>query len=245
MGSTTTLEAVRAYKCTDCGDIAAEASEEVLYDCGNDGPFIRSNSADGDSNRCPECNKFGAKVADEACGSCQAAGVEEIDAYHCTGCGAYFEEPDDDECPDCKRRETDRQETERLSKLPVDQRGGQKTFATREDAVEAFTKFLASVKSEHVTLSPSRDYGHDGDTKGGVQWRELPRPLVGFHFQAAVTLLDRYVRQPESDDDVFGGVQVNYSDQFYLDVKAAAVEHLKGSIHWNNSRSAGWVYIEE
>ena len=184
-------------------------------------------------------------MADEACDSCQAAGVEEIDAYHCTECNDYFGEPDDGECPDCKRRETDRQETERLSKLPVDQRGGQKTFATREDAVEAFTKFLASVASEHVTLSPSRDYGHDGDTKGGVQWRELPKPLVEFHFQAVVVLLDRYVRQPESDDDVFGGVQVNYSDQFYLDVDAAAVEHLKGSTRWNNTRSAGWVYIEE
>ena len=240
-----TLEAAKAYKCTDCGEIAAESSEEVLYECGNCGPFIRSNSADGDSNRCPQCNKFGAKLADEACESCEAAGGEEIDAYHCTECNSYFEEPDGGECPDCKRRETDRQETERLSKLPVDHRGGQKTFSTREDAVAAFTKFLASVKSEHVTLSPTPDYGHDVDTEGGVQWRELPKPLVGFHFRTVVTLLDKYVRQQESDDDPFGAVQVNYSDQLYLDVEAAALEHLKGSIQWNNAHSTGWVYIKE
>ena len=244
MGSTTTPEAVRAYKCTDCGDIAAESSEEVLYECGNCGPFIRSNSADGDSNRCPQCNKFGAKLADEACESCEAAGVEKTDAYHCTECNRYFEEPDDGECPDCKRRETDRQETERLSKLPVDQRGGQKTFATREDAVAAFTQFLAAVKSDHVSLVASADVTFAGkEQHNGIEWKELPKPLVFFSFDVEVTVPDKYIKQPNAERD--NRIMATFTEDLYRDVDKAALEYLHGAIRWSNYRFSGFVLIEK
>ncbi|MGR3295848.1 MAG: hypothetical protein ACUZ8A_06440 [Candidatus Bathyanammoxibius sp.] len=244
MDSSMTLEAVHAYKCTDCGDIAAESSEEVLYECGNCGPFTRSNSDDGDSNRCPQCHKFGAKVADEACESCQAAGVEEIDAYHCTECNSYFEEPDDGECPDCKRREASRQETERLSKLPPDQRGGQKTFATREDAEAAFARFLASVKSDHVSLVASPDISFaDKEQRNGIEWKELPKPLVFFSFDVEVTVSDKYIKLRNTERD--NRIMVVFTDGLYRDVDEAAREHLHGEIHWSNYRFSGFVLIEE
>jgi len=57
--------------CEGCAE-AVEASDlEPKYECGSCGSeYSRSMSADGDSHRCPDCNKFGSKVSEEACPNC-------------------------------------------------------------------------------------------------------------------------------------------------------------------------------
>src|SRR5579862_1375905 len=59
------LVADHHYFCTACNSFVGRdnAREEDQYECGECGdPFTREESADGDSNRCPNCNKFGAKA---------------------------------------------------------------------------------------------------------------------------------------------------------------------------------------
>jgi putative DNA primase/helicase len=60
------------FVCDNCEDDFDDDSEaESLYECAECGSrFTRSNSADGDSHRCPDCNKFGHKVSDAGCPSC-------------------------------------------------------------------------------------------------------------------------------------------------------------------------------
>lgn len=70
---------VQAWLCDDCGAVEDEFNASPLYECGNCGTiFNRENSADGDSARCPDCNKFSAKIADECCVSCEVGKVEEV-----------------------------------------------------------------------------------------------------------------------------------------------------------------------
>lgn len=64
-----------AFICEDCGALVpVEDAEGVgpLYECGDCGTrYTRGTSADGESHRCPDCNKFGAKVADVGCPDCE------------------------------------------------------------------------------------------------------------------------------------------------------------------------------
>jgi transposase-like protein len=61
--------------CSSCDAIVVEdeVSEVPRYECGDCGDtFSREDSSDGDSNRCPNCNKFAAKCEDTAyCGECE------------------------------------------------------------------------------------------------------------------------------------------------------------------------------
>ncbi|HWW00477.1 MAG TPA: hypothetical protein VNZ64_12330 [Candidatus Acidoferrum sp.] len=60
------------YKCEECGEDFDESRlAGPLYECGDCGVrFTQDTSADGNGHRCPECNKFGAKVADLGCPEC-------------------------------------------------------------------------------------------------------------------------------------------------------------------------------
>ena len=74
-----------AWRCEGCEaeftDEDADQGQGPLYECGECGTqFTRDNSADGDSNRCPDCNKFGAKMADLACPECGEGELEPIEA---------------------------------------------------------------------------------------------------------------------------------------------------------------------
>src|SRR5579862_7857353 len=75
------LDAVaRHFFCTECNSFVGQddAQEEDQYECGNcsGDPFTRGESADGDSNRCPDCNKFGARTDPRlVCPQC-ATGLE-------------------------------------------------------------------------------------------------------------------------------------------------------------------------
>jgi rRNA maturation endonuclease Nob1 len=70
-----------AYWCTACDEEIDDP--EPGYECASCGEqFVRSNSSDGESNRCPTCNKFGAKIADVVCPSC----FEQVDEQEMASC---------------------------------------------------------------------------------------------------------------------------------------------------------------
>jgi len=58
--------------CDSCGETFNDGSDaEPIYECADCGErFTSENSADGEGNRCPSCNKFGCKVTDVGCPSC-------------------------------------------------------------------------------------------------------------------------------------------------------------------------------
>jgi len=85
------IETIQAYKCVECLEISEKAGER-LYECRDCGTlFTRANSADGMSHRCPDCNRFSSKVADQSCLDCQEGEVEKITAYKCPVCAALHE----------------------------------------------------------------------------------------------------------------------------------------------------------
>jgi DNA-directed RNA polymerase subunit RPC12/RpoP len=80
------LDVESGFGCTSC-DWAAEddADCEPKYECGSCGTeFLRSESSDGDSNRCPDCNKFGSKLY-LACPECEDE-TQTMDIVHCPIC---------------------------------------------------------------------------------------------------------------------------------------------------------------
>jgi DNA-directed RNA polymerase subunit RPC12/RpoP len=69
-----------AWRCAACEaeftDGDADAGQGTLLECGECGTRF-TYQAEG-SNRCPDCNRFAAKVADLACPECEAGGLEEV-----------------------------------------------------------------------------------------------------------------------------------------------------------------------
>lgn len=51
-------------------------NDNPIYECEDDGRFTREESADSVSNRCPDCRKWGRKVADGTCPKCGEGAVE-------------------------------------------------------------------------------------------------------------------------------------------------------------------------
>ncbi len=89
------VERVTAYRCVECGAISEDYVEK-LYECPNCGTlFTRDNSADGMSHRCPDCGKFGSKIADTACAECEQGEAEEIEAFRHDACEELHETPDE------------------------------------------------------------------------------------------------------------------------------------------------------
>ncbi len=86
------VERVEAGECESCGLSMWEEAGPALYECGSCGEvFNRDNSADGDSARCPQCNKFAAKIADESCPQCEEAElVGPTDAWGCPTCNDLY-----------------------------------------------------------------------------------------------------------------------------------------------------------
>jgi DNA-directed RNA polymerase subunit RPC12/RpoP len=76
---------VDAYRCLDCEAVRDETGGS-LYECGNCGTvFTMESSADGGSNRCPQCGKFGAKLADDGCAECETGECEPVRAVEVDG----------------------------------------------------------------------------------------------------------------------------------------------------------------
>jgi len=62
------METVTKFKCTSCEQFFDEEELVTMYQCNNCGTvFSKDNSADGVSHRCPDCNKFAAKLHDHGC----------------------------------------------------------------------------------------------------------------------------------------------------------------------------------
>jgi DNA-directed RNA polymerase subunit RPC12/RpoP len=61
---------VEMYRCEECNNLYDEEQAlegGPLYECGECGmTFSRANSAN-DNHQCPDCHKFGSKVADVSC----------------------------------------------------------------------------------------------------------------------------------------------------------------------------------
>lgn len=59
-------------KCPSCEAVFEESELQNTYNCTACGTeFTRGDSADGDSNRCPDCNKFAALSDNKACPECE------------------------------------------------------------------------------------------------------------------------------------------------------------------------------
>ncbi len=79
-------EIITAYRCLECEQVSVEAADSALYECSRCGEvFTRETSADGESNRCAQCNIFGGKLADLGCAECNAGEVEEVQAVEIDG----------------------------------------------------------------------------------------------------------------------------------------------------------------
>ena len=67
------------WRCPGCGEVLTDDDLEPLYECQDCGTtFGRSDSADGDSHRCPDCNKFAARYGETHDGCGCGEQVEEL-----------------------------------------------------------------------------------------------------------------------------------------------------------------------
>lgn len=67
-------------RCPECGWVGhgVDVETDKLYECESCGAkFSESNSSDGGSSRCPQCNKFSHKLADYCCPECYEGELEE------------------------------------------------------------------------------------------------------------------------------------------------------------------------
>lgn len=86
VGDTNVIDVFDAWSCGDCNTICEE-SAGPLYQCGNcQIEFNRDSSSDGSSHRCPDCNKFSARIADNSCPDCSVCEVYSIKAIECPKC---------------------------------------------------------------------------------------------------------------------------------------------------------------
>ncbi len=84
------------YICEACGVIAEEADSEPLYECSACGAILsRPDSADGASNRCPDCNRWGRRISDLTCSACGEGPVREAEGRWCDDCREHHTLDDD------------------------------------------------------------------------------------------------------------------------------------------------------
>lgn len=71
--------------CESCTAVCMpEDAGPAVYECGGCGAFNRDQSADGDSSRCPSCNKFAGKLHDRSCPECEIGELEEGERWTIT-----------------------------------------------------------------------------------------------------------------------------------------------------------------
>lgn len=79
----TISEAQTAWLCPGCDEVIEEPV--TLYECGECGTiFSRENSADGNSHKCPDCQKFAGKLTTHGCSDCDEE-CEEVKAIEVDG----------------------------------------------------------------------------------------------------------------------------------------------------------------
>jgi hypothetical protein len=93
---TATLEPMTFWVCDGCEEITADGDQDAvgpLYECADCGTrFARENSADGESHRCPDCNKFGRKISEYCCPDCGEDELKPVSGFSCGECDAVFDE---------------------------------------------------------------------------------------------------------------------------------------------------------
>ncbi len=98
----TTQELITAYLCQSC-DTITDTPDETLYECNNCGLRFKRGDDDGATQRCPECNRFAAKVADQSCPNCDDGELEEVSAFSCPTCDSLHQKDE----PTCRTTEYD------------------------------------------------------------------------------------------------------------------------------------------
>lgn len=95
-----------AKRCAECGTLCDDDTDGgPLYECGECGHRFNREAAGG--NRCPECSRFGSRIADESCPECEAGELESSEAHQCTHCNTILDEADfpDHDCREEVARE--------------------------------------------------------------------------------------------------------------------------------------------
>ena len=73
-------EAGARFECNSCGETFDDDSEAVaLYECGDCGTTFTRETSANDNHQCPDCNKFGSKISDMGCSSCNEGELETLE----------------------------------------------------------------------------------------------------------------------------------------------------------------------
>lgn len=71
------------YWCDSC-EKGSEEAGPALYECGGCGNVFNADAGGGpNGNRCEQCNKFAAKLANESCPECGENEVETVEGFQC------------------------------------------------------------------------------------------------------------------------------------------------------------------
>lgn len=82
------------FKCESCEEhVDAADVESPLYECGNCATVFTRETSANSNHQCPECNKFGSKIAENGCPECNEGELVEFDGWTCPLCGTFFEGP--------------------------------------------------------------------------------------------------------------------------------------------------------
>lgn len=84
----------KKFYCEDCEEYFDAFDAEPMYECQECSEvFTRSGSKDGMGHSCPECGRWGSKLYDHVCTTCEAeAELEEVLVYICQACGEQWHE---------------------------------------------------------------------------------------------------------------------------------------------------------
>lgn len=85
------LETEERYYCEECEQGFDKPETDTKYECVCGNSFTRSDA--DDSNRCPDCNKFGAKTEEAACIEC-SGDLEFGECGKCIKCEEWIALPD-------------------------------------------------------------------------------------------------------------------------------------------------------
>ena len=145
----------RIFRCLQCDQVSQDTLPRDLYSCGTCGvTFVRSDSADGVSTRCPECRHFAKRIDDKTCPHCRGGELAEIIVRICMLC----DRPHDD------------------ARIPVECGGD----GEQKPAVCVLKKPPRGSAADALLLPAEmaiRDVAHWTETNGTVitKWRLTPR----------------------------------------------------------------------
>lgn len=97
------IELEPGFACSSCEWASTDDDElEKSYECGNCGTqFRHSESMDGESTRCPDCNRFSAVLYEATCPECGEE-ANAMSVADCPQCGETIKPEDlQDHMQDC------------------------------------------------------------------------------------------------------------------------------------------------